>query len=579
MSDVLFVVPSKAPILYQECSGTLLLATILRNSGIDTDIYRFYEADASKGFNSFVEETVENIYAKNPRIVSFYCRCDCFLADIRIAEKLKEKNKDIFIVFGGPQATASCKEVLEELPFVDYCCSGEGETTVVPFFSALLSGEDVTFVEGLTYRNGVGEVVSNPVPALIKNLDEIPRIDYTLVPEAAMQNTKDRDAAITVDVGRGCPFNCAYCSTKLFWNRRFRVKSPKRIVDEMIGINKEYGIKKFVFEHDLFTANKKNVLEFCRLLKDSGLKVRWTCSSRIDTIDEEMIDAMVSAGCTEIYFGIETGSPRMQEIVHKKINISDVIRICKYITVKKIKPNTSFMYGFPEETRNDLEQTMQLVMELFKIGVRAFQFHLCTILPGTEYFEKYKSELTFAKKVSNIVSDFGVEENYEFICEHKRLFSFYYEYNNEHRTQLEDFDKVVRLLIEIYNKLMFLDGEKFSDVSLVDMFFAYKEANKDVLESCSSVKDAMEHSLDMARNYLFGVYPEAEAEKIYKLFEYDEDCRKMHSLLEGAMDAKVYDVDIKAYTEKKPVDEISMVPTMVYFRKKNGKIENIINRM
>ncbi len=579
MSDVLFVVPSKAPSVYQECSGTLLLATILRENAIDTDVYRFYEADAGKGFNSFVEETVENICAKNPRIVSFYCRCDCFLADIKIAERLKAKNKDLFIVFGGPQATASCKEVLEELPFVDYCCSGEGETTVVPFFSGLLRGEDVTFVEGLTYRNGIGEVVSNPVPALIKDLDDIPCIDYELIPKEAMRNTQERDAAVTVDVGRGCPFNCAYCSTKLFWNRRFRVKSPQRIVDEMIDINKGYGIKKFVFEHDLFTANKKNVLEFCRLLKDSGLKVRWSCSSRIDTIDEEMIDAMVSAGCTEVYFGIETGSPRMQEIIHKKINIPDVIRICKYIIGKKIKLDASFMYGFPEETKDDLEQTMRLVLELLRVGVRAFQFHLCTILPGTEYFEKYKSELTFAKKISNIVSDFGVEENYDFICEHKKLFAFYYEYNNEHRERLENFDKVVRLLIETYNKLVSLDGDKFADVSLVDMFFTYKDINKDILESCSSIKDVKEHSMDMTKNYLSAVCSEDEADKIFKLFEYDEDCRQMSSLQEGAMDAKVYAVDIKAYTEKKPLDEILTVPTIVYFRKKNGKIENIINRM
>lgn len=579
MCDVLFVVPSKVPSAYQECSGSLLLATILRESGINADIYRFYEADMSKSFGDFVNETAENICRRNPRVVSFYCRCDYFLADIKIAERLKQINKDTVVVFGGPQATASCTEILEELPFVDYCCSGEGETTVVPLFGGLLRGEDVTSVRGLTYRNAKGEVVSNPVPELIKNLDDIPNIDYALIPPQAMQTTKERDAAITIDVGRGCPFNCAYCSTKVFWKRKFRVKSPKKIVDEMLKVNRDYGIKKFVFEHDLFTANKKNVLEFCNELTSSGLKIRWTCSSRIDTIDEEMIDAMVDAGCTEIYFGIETGSPRMQEIIHKKIRIPDVVRICKYLAGKKIKVIASFMYGFPEETEEDLEHTMRLVLELVRSGVNRFQFHLCTILPGTEYFEKYKNELVFAKSVSNIVSDFGVEENYDFICEHKRLFAFYYEYHNEHRAQLEHFDRIVLLVIEMYNRLSSLDAEKFKDMSLVDIFFAYKAANADVLTDSEASEDLNLRSKEMARNYLSSVYADDKLEKVCQILDYAEDCSQMYSLQEGAMDVRSYNVDVKAYVEKKPLDEIELIPSIVYFRKKNGKIENVINKM
>ncbi len=579
MCDVLFVVPSKSPSVFQECSGSLLLTTILRENGINAEIYRFYEADITKGFNAFVDETVENICRRNPRIVSFYCRCDCFLADIKIAERLKKINEELTIVFGGPQATASCRETMEELSFVDYCCSGEGETTVVPFFGGLLAGEDVTFVKGLTYRNEAGEIASNPAPELIKNLDDIPYIDYNLIPSEAMLNTKERDASVTIDVGRGCPFNCAYCSTKVFWNRKFRVKSPKRIVDEMIKVNNEYGIKKFVFEHDLFTANKKNVLEFCNELKNSGLKIRWTCSSRIDTIDEEMIDAMVSAGCTEIYFGIETGSPRMQEIIHKKIKIPDVLRICKYLVDKKIKIVASFIYGFPEETKEDLEQTMRLALELVKVGVKRYQFHLCTILPGTEYFEKYKNELVFAKNISNIVSDFGVEENYDFICEHKRLFAFYYEYHNEHREQLADFDKTVMMVIEMYNRLMGVDADKFRDMSLVDIFFAYKAANMEVLKNADGSEDLKLRSKEMSKNYLSTVYFGDKLDKICGILDYAEDCAQMYTLQEGAMDVKSYGVDIKAYADKKPLDEISLTPTIVYFRKKNGKIENVINRM
>jgi len=142
MSDVLFVVPQYKASLRDEFSGTLLLATILKQNNIDVDIYRFYKADKSLGFHSFVKETADNIISQKPKIVSFYCRCDCYLTDIIIAKRIKEFLPDTYIVFGGPQADVSAYDTLNEIPWVDFCCRGEGETTIYPLFSALLNDKD-----------------------------------------------------------------------------------------------------------------------------------------------------------------------------------------------------------------------------------------------------------------------------------------------------------------------------------------------------------------------------------------------------------------------------------------------------
>lgn len=110
--DVLFVVPSRGPQLHEEFGGTLLLATILKKQGLSVKIHRFYEVDHSGGFFDFVNQTASSVLSNAPKIVSFYCRCDCYLSNIMIAKRIKEEKPDTYIVFGGPQADASARDSL-----------------------------------------------------------------------------------------------------------------------------------------------------------------------------------------------------------------------------------------------------------------------------------------------------------------------------------------------------------------------------------------------------------------------------------------------------------------------------------
>ncbi|MBQ3073526.1 MAG: radical SAM protein [Ruminococcus sp.] len=568
MCDIVFLTPTAKINLNAECTGTLLLATILKQKGINVDIYRFYESDESKGFDSFVEETANNILAKEPRIVSFYCRCDCFLADIRIAQRVKTINKDITVIFGGPQADAVSDLLLDEIPEVDYCCSGEGEETIYPLVSGILSGGDVTGIDGLTYRNDEGKSVTNPRPALKQSLDELPFVDYSLVPEETIQDTVNNNKSFPVEVGRGCPFNCAFCSTCLFWKRKFRIKTSGRIIEEIEEIKDLYGVSKFSFLHDLFTAKKQNVLEFCKYVKESGNNIKWMCSSRIDTLDEETIDAMASSGLTGVYFGIETGSPRMQKITHKNLKIPQVIDVCKMLTDRDVRITASFIYGFPEETEEDLEQTLQLMRKLMEMGVTSLQLHLCAIFPGTEYFEKYKEELVFADNYSDQVSDFGVKENFEFITSHSDLFPFYYEYHNEHREKFALLSDYALKCINLYNTLLRLDSARYEEKTLVQIYLDLMEANKELISGTNEVEGEETETSLLVDNYLASVgYSEEELRKLREIFAFINDERRIYGGKEDAMEVKNYGADIKAFYEKKGLAEISATPTMVVFRK------------
>lgn len=572
MSDVLFVVPAFEPSILEESYGTLLLATMLKEKGIDVDIYRFFESDPNSGFISFVENSTNNILAKKPKIVSFYCRGDCYLANIRVAEKLKKENPQLIIVFGGPQADLVAKETLTQLPFIDYCCCGEGETTIYPLFSTLLKGGDVTNVKGLAYRDFKGNIISNPRPELFKNLDELPFIDYSLVPENILDNARKQNLRIDLDVGRGCPFNCAYCSTCRFWERKYRLKSARRIVDELKALHEIFGNTVFGLEHDLFTANKKKVLEFCHELKESGLPVEWYCSSRADTLDEELINEMVDSGLRRVFLGIETGSERMQKLSHKNLKLENIEKTIKSLLDKNVAVTASFIFGFPEETEDDLEQTLQLAYKLFLLRVHRLQFHLCVIFPGTEYFDAYKDQLVLAENVSNIVGDFGVKENRDFIEKHSELFPFYYEYRSDLRDRFSGMDKDIVKFMGIYEKLSVYDPEKIKDKRMVDLYLDFRTKTEEIRNSFTSSEELKGRWTEVTFTYLATLYQSDDYKKITGIFSYLQGLNAIKTNPEISVDVKQYDIDIAAVMKKKTLAEIPLKPTMVIFNRQENNI-------
>lgn len=575
MREVLFVVPVFDVSISSECNGTLLLATILKEKGIDVDIYRYYQSGEKGAFGAFVEKSANNIIEMSPKIVSFYCRGDCYLLNIRVAEKIKEQRPDIHIVFGGPQADIAATETLSRIPWVDYCCSGEGETTVYPLFSGLLDGKDVSQIRGLTYRTEDGEVITNPRPDLIENLDENPFVDYSFVTDEAKKMVREQNMMVNIDIGRGCPYKCAYCSTSRFWQRKFRIKSPKRIAEEMMRIEKMFGNGRYVLDHDLFTVNKNNVYEFCRIMKEGQSGLRWGCSSRADTIDKAVIEEMVSAGMRAMFLGLETGSPRMQKMSNKNLDLNRAFEIVKFLKEKKVSITASFIYGFPEETEDDVELTLQFAYRMYKIGVVLIQFHLCAIFPGTEYYSKYKDVLVFSENVPDAVGDFGVCENIEFIKANEDLFPFYYEYRSDLRDKLRGLDMVVGYLLGLYKKLSTLDPEKFANKRIVDVFLEFKKANKTFFET-ESYSKYKETEVELITNYLQTIYNGEDIENLKEIFGFYHDLWLAEKLEGDHSDVKMYNLDIKALEKGNRLSDIEKTSTMVYINKIGKKISYVV---
>jgi len=566
MSKVVFVTPNFGGFAREEPIGTLLLATILRQANIDADILQFHHFGDVTDFDSFIDRGIRLILDKNPRIVSFYTRCDTYHISLRIAQRLKELAKDVYIVFGGPQADLSCEYSLREIPYIDFICCGEGETTIVPFFTSLLAGQPDLSIRGLAYRAD-GQVVRNPRPDLIEDLDTLPVIDYTLLDFSNEGYSPTEMALFPVDVGRGCPFGCTYCSTKTFWGRKYRLKSPERIIQEIKEIHDRFGFTHFNFEHDMFTLNREKVIRTCGMLKEIGFPIKWRCSARIDCLDEELVDIMVDAGLISLFMGIETGSPRMQKLVRKNLKLEDVPGKLKYICSKGIIVTTSFIYGFPNETEEDLSQTIALMTELSKLPNITVHPHLCAFFAGTELTAQFFQTIDKSSKVSDVTGEIAVEECKDIIYAHPVLFPHFYEYKTPFREKVQYYPVFFRSWQVMRPVYEYLVRHYYHD-RLCDMLFDFTESNLEILQSGDPLLLMLDKDRFLDR---FAEDPQYHILKELARFRIWRNRRKVGS-------AEVFKFDVKAFMTGTPVEDLKAVTSIVSTPDNRGGIAVLMQK-
>ena len=484
-TDIVFVVPSAIPLLQEESIGTLILAKKLILSGYNVQIVRFWEIEGFKNqYKSFRENLISRILATSAELVSFYCRCTDYHICIDIADGLKLHAPNVLISFGGPQAELVAKETLTYYPFIDYICCSEGENTIVPFMEFIAGGHsalEAKTIPGLTFRNEHGIIIQNELPELLcdnyaRNFDY-----YDIIPESVVKNSY----RTSIDVGRGCPFGCSFCSTKTFWKQKFRLRDIKDMVDEIERVVNNYGITTFDFDHDLFTVNKKRVIEFCHEIEKRNLKIKWFCSSRIDTIDTEMIDLMVQSGMVKILFGIETGSPRMQRIINKNLNLQNCSEIVTYCVNRGVKVLASFIYGLPDDTEDDFEQTFRMIVSMRYSGAKIMLW-LCGILNGTALYNNYKEKLILQDENIKNRSFFGYQETVNAIVkDHIDIFPQFCDFHNDLRFKLRFFELFYSVWMIAVPKTFHYIANFFVDKKLrfLDLYYKFCRVNSDILSS------------------------------------------------------------------------------------------------
>ena len=365
--------------------GLAYIAGSLEAAGVEVKI-----ADAP-ALRMSVEEIGQWIVRDRFDLVGVTMLTPMYHRSLEVLRQARRSSPAIRTVVGGPHPSVLPEQTLEEIPELDFAVMGEGETTSVELVEALEGKRGLDSVAGLAFRKN-GRIVVNSMRPPMRDLDQLPLPARHLLPMDAYRMTRSRtqtEHSYTVSVARGCPFRCAYCFRT--FGRTFRPHSPARIIQEMSLLVGQYGAKEINLEADTITLNRSFILNLCRALRESDLsrEVRWTCESRVDTVDEEILRAMKEAGCWQISYGVESGSQRLLDLIEKGITLEQVEKTFALTKKLGIAIRAFFMLGLPTETREESWQTIRLAR---KLNAEWSQFTITVPFPGTKLYELAQAE-------------------------------------------------------------------------------------------------------------------------------------------------------------------------------------------
>lgn len=428
--------------------GLVTLATFLKKNGFH-DVH-VYDADFNEQpgnidysqlsnkyqeyLNSFKEKNhpvwqdVKNtIYKVNPDVVGISIWTTFAAASFFTAKIVKKINPECTVVMGGPHATVKADEILSICPDVDYVVRGEGEYTLFNLVSALEQKKsNMHSIAGISFKKS-NHILHNPSPPLTVDLNQFPFPDRTLLMN---ENKYDAEDMGLVMSSRGCPYSCTFCATN---TKRVSFRSDDHILSEIEFVKDRYGSTQFTFKDDSFTVNPKRVAALCNTLINRKLHISWECNTRVNLIDEPLLQLMKKAGCNFIKVGIESGSERILKKMNKGISHAQVIKAAKLFRKAGIHWTGYFMLGVPGETEEDIQKTVMFISELNPdfacIGVYE-------PFPGTVMFEEgIEREL--------IKQDMTLNDFYETLPNH------YYKKNPDRQNDLISPERFVRLETEV----------------------------------------------------------------------------------------------------------------------------------
>ncbi len=403
--------------------GLLALAAVAEPQGHEVQIVdpkRLIKSGQFSYDSSLYERAAGELLSRRPDVVGFTALGCSFLFAINVAALLKAREPELPILLGGPHATMLHRQILERFPQFDIIVRYEADE-IFPSVLDNLGSRDFFKIPGLSWQGARGsDPHFNLGAPKVENLDSLPLTNYDHYPVAELELD-----LLRIEAGRGCPFLCTFCSTASFFQRSFRLKSAERLVKELDILHTRFGFSDFKLDHDLFTVNKRKISEFCEVVKDRNY--RWRASARVDCVDDELLRKMAAAGCVGLYFGIETGSARLQQIAKKRLDLELVEPTLALAGELEMETTASFITGYHEEEKQDLADTLDLLGRCFSPSCLT-QLHMLAPEPGTPMFEQLGDVLQYDGYAGPYNAFLVGQGDEALVLNHPDIFSTYHYY-------------------------------------------------------------------------------------------------------------------------------------------------------
>lgn len=346
--------------------GLPYIAAVLERNGYSVQVI---DADMD-GYS--IGDLVDLLHRVKPQVVGVNVSSPALPSAYALVRQIKDSGLKVHVVLGGHHVTADPSIV--ELIGADYGVRGDGEYSFLELCDYLVKGVGgLDAILGLVYKRN-DELVSKP-PALVEGLDSLPFPARHL-----LANFGGYDYKLVLS-SRGCPFKCIYCSVA---GTKYRCRSPEGVVDELEHLVDDCKVKSIDFSDDVFTLDGGHVLQICDLIRERGIKLRWACQTRANLVDRELLEAVYSAGCYVVTFGMEAGSQDTRYLIGKKVSDDDFRKAIQLCNEVGLQTRVSAMFGHPGETVEDMQKTLSFMEELNPDYV---VYSVTRILPGTQLFE------------------------------------------------------------------------------------------------------------------------------------------------------------------------------------------------
>ncbi len=325
----------------------------------------------------------------DPKIIGITATTSTINTALKYLEEIKKVMPNVLTVIGGPHTTFLPENTIQNSDDLDVVVLGEGEETFADLTTNHVDGNgSLEDVNGIVYTDSeTGSTkTTNPRP-LIEDLDSLPFPARHLVPFESYGISKSQSGGMITS--RGCVYNCGYCSSSLIMGKKFRSRSPENVVDEIEELVYKYHLNDIAFMDDTFMLNKNRAASIAEEIKERNLDVSFVASSRVDMVNQDLLFKLENAGMNTIYYGVESGSQRILNLMKKGINLKQAESAVKNAKNAGLQVLTSYIIGYPGETQKDMNETIKFSIQL---EPDYCQYSILTPFPGTPIYHDLKGK-------------------------------------------------------------------------------------------------------------------------------------------------------------------------------------------